>query len=308
MKLAFLFAGQGSQKVGMGLDLYQAYPQMQTYYDNITLDFDLKDCCFYDSKQLLTQTAYAQPSICATSMGIAQLLTSHGIVPSAVAGLSLGEYSALCYAKSMDLETLLTLTQKRGAIMEAACNDTMGMSAVLDLDGETIGRLCHEVQAHGICEIANYNANNQIVVTGDKKALEVFGELALAHGARRVVPLAVSGAFHSSLMKDAAKALRPVLAASNLQQPQLPLYHNASAQTGCADLVDYLASHMHSSVRFKQTIEQMVKDGIDCFVEIGPGNALTSFVRNIAPDVQVYNVQNVRSFEKVVQALGGQHG
>lgn len=308
MKTAFLFAGQGSQIVGMGKDFYDHCPLSKELMDDLHCDYDIKKLCFEGPQKTLDDTAYAQSSIVAASLMILEGLKSKGIKPDACAGLSLGEYSALCCAGSIDPQTTIDIVRQRGILMANALpKGTTGMCAVLGLNADAIQEVCNKVRSHGlILEVANYNCPGQIVVTGQNEALEMATPMLQEKGARRVLPLSVSGAFHSSLLVSASNQLEEVLKASSLSFPSLPVYHNVDGMVHkyetIEDLIKIMKQQICQSVYFEQTIQNMIKDGIDTFVEIGPGKTLTGFVRKINRNVNVFTINTMEDVERMLQS------
>lgn len=304
MKIGFLFAGQGSQKVGMGADLYARYDSAKEIYDNLNLDFDIKQLCFEGPAEKLNDTAYAQSCIVATSMAIANILVAHGIQPAYTAGLSLGEYSALTFAGAMSVADACAIVRQRGRIMAAALPaGTTKMVAVMAMDEKLIMKACEAVTDVGVCSIANYNAPGQIVITGENRAVDAVIELLKEKGLRRAIPLNVSGAFHSPLLTDASLQLKAVLDNYDIKQPRLPVVYNVTGTEGNQPVVDLLVQQIKSSVRFMQSVEYMISQGVDTFVEIGPGNSLAGFVRRINRDIPVYTVEDISSLNKALEAL-----
>lgn len=301
MKTAFLFAGQGVQKVGMGADVYLKYPAARKVYDAINLDFDLKKLCFEGPQEQLNDTNFTQSCLLVTSLAIAHAAVAEGIIPSTVAGLSLGEYSALTFAKVFTLSDAVNLVRKRGQIMATALPlGTSSMAAVLSDDIALIESVCQDeqVKSLGVCEIANKNSVNQTVISGHNEALAKATELLLARGVRRVMPLNVSGAFHSSLLIEASKELNVLLNKVPIQRPLIDVYFNISGQPE-SDIISALTRQIHSTVQFVSTIENMVRDGVDTFVEIGPGTVLSGFVKKIAPKVKVFAIEDEASILKL---------
>lgn len=305
MKTAFLFAGQGAQTPGMGKDFYEHNTAARQLMDSLTCGFDIRQIAYEGPAETLNNTAYCQPCIVAVSCSICKALEDAGIVPDMVAGLSLGEYSALAAAGAMTPQTAVSIVEERGKIMANALPaGTTGMAAVLNLDRDAILAVCDSVTHDGqVLEIANYNCPGQIVITGHKEALAEAEPLLLEKGARRVVPLIVSGAFHSSLLNEASKQLNKVLEQSPLCAPDIPVYHNL---TGCdehvrtkQELVELLTKQISHSVRMEETIRNMIEDGADTFVEIGPGKTLSGFVRKISRDVKVYTINTMEDFERI---------
>lgn len=304
MKIGFLFAGQGSQKVGMGADLYARYDSAKEIYDNLNLDFDIKQLCFEGPAEKLNDTAYAQSCIVATSMAIANILVAHGIQPAYTAGLSLGEYSALTFAGAMSVADACAIVRQRGRIMAAALPaGTTKMVAVMAMDEKIILDACNAVADVGVCSIANYNAPGQIVITGENSAVDAAIELLKGKGLRRAIPLNVSGAFHSPLLTDASLQLKAVLDNYDIKQPRLPVVYNVTGTESNQPVADLLVQQIKSSVRFMQSVEYMISQGVDTFVEIGPGNSLAGFVRRINRDIPVYTVEDIPSLNKALEAL-----
>ena len=304
MKIGILFAGQGSQHVGMGKDFYERYPQARAVFDQVQIDLDVKKCCFEGTQEELNDTAVAQPCIFTTSTAIAAVLRSEGIQGEAVAGLSLGEYSALSYAGVFSPEQGAALVRERGKIMAAALpKGTSGMAAVLNMDASIIQEVCEEVKETGVCEIANYNCPGQIVISGEKAAVEAASAKLKERGARRVIPLAVSGAFHTSLLQDASVELKKVLDTYTFAQPQLPVIANVSGQVEQRDVKDVLREQICHSVHFTQSIQTMLDMGIDTFIEIGPGHTLSGFVRKTNRNVKTYSIDTVEDLEKLLKEV-----
>lgn len=305
MKIGFLFAGQGAQIAGMGQDFYEQIPCFKQRYDQINLDFDLKKISFSD-QETLDQTQYAQAAIFAMSGAIADCFKEEGINPDMVAGLSLGEYSAYYAANSFDYETGIQLTRNRGKIMGNALKPgTSGMAAILMLDEATLQSVCDEVQPLGVCVIANYNAPGQLVISGEMQALEKAMELALEKGARKALQLSVSGAFHSPLLKEASKELNTLLMEAKLHPTTIPLVSNCSGNVESEEPISLLTKQMHSPVYFEKSIKTMIAEGIDTFIEIGPGKTCSAFVRKIDRTMKIYNVDTVDAYLKTVESLKG---
>lgn len=308
MKTAFLFSGQGAQYPGMGKELYERYACAREVFDSIHLDVDIKTLCFDGPQETLNDTQYTQAAIFAHSMAAAAVLTEAGIHGDVCAGLSLGEYSALCYAHSFSLQEGAEILRQRGKLMANALPaGTSAMAAVLMLDEKAILAACDEVKSIGVCEIANYNCPGQIVITGEKEAVEACGKLCLEKGARRVIPLQVSGAFHSSLLTEAGKQLHEVLAGYTLKKPELPVYHNISAQVETRPLMDVLSEQISHSVRLEETIYHMLEAGVDTFIEVGPGKAISGFVKKCTKghDVKILHVEDEKSLQETIAQVKG---
>lgn len=307
MKTAFLFAGQGSQKPGMGRDFYENDSASRQLMDSLQCGFDLRTTAFEGPAEKLNDTAYCQASVVAVSLSILAALEARGIRPDVTAGLSLGEYSALSCAGAMSPQTAVSITEQRGRIMaEALPAGTTGMSAVLGLDQDVINEVCRSLSRPDcILEVANYNCPGQIVITGHREALETAAPVLQEKGARRVIPLTVSGAFHSSLLNDASVRLEKVLRGYELSAPSIPVYHNL---TGCdehassaEELISLLKQQISHSVRFEQTIRNMIADGVGTFVEIGPGKTLSGFVRKTDRNVRVYSIDTWQDLERMME-------
>ena len=304
MKIGFLFAGQGAQHPGMGKDFYEHYDCARAVYDSVDIDIDVKQLCFAGTQEELNDTAVAQPCIPTTSSAIVSVLRAHGIEASAVAGLSLGEYSALAYAGVFTPAQGASLVRARGKIMaEALPAGTSGMAAVLNTEASVIREVCEEVRTIGVCEIANYNCPGQIVISGQKAAVEAATEKLKERGASRVIPLAVSGAFHTSLLQEASQKLEQVLQTYTFASPGVPVIANVSGVQETRDLKEVLKEQICHSVQFTQSIETMLAMGIDTFIEIGPGHSLSGFVRKTSRDVKTYSIDTVADMEKVLQEV-----
>ncbi len=308
MKLAFLYAGQGSQHAGMGKDLYQL-PEFAAVLDSVQLDFDLKTLCFEGPEETLAQTRYTQPCMVAFACGVTALLAAEGIRPDAAAGLSLGEYSALACAGVFTPSQAISLAAFRGdAMAKAVQGRPCGMTAVLGLDREKLAACCAEAADKGVCEIANYNCPGQLVIAGDEAAVTAAGELAKAAGARRCVPLKVSGPFHTSLMAPAGQALEERFAGETFGAEQLPVVFNClgRARTAEEEIPALLVRQVQSSVYFEDSIRWLEENGFDTVVEIGPGKALSAFVKKTAKSIRVLNVEDIPSLQATLAALKGE--
>ena len=304
MKIGFLFAGQGSQHPGMGKDFYEQYDAARRLYDSIDIDIPVKELCFNGTQEQLNDTAVAQPCILATSSAIAAVLSEKGIHADVAAGLSLGEYSALAYAGVFTPQEGAKLVRQRGKIMAAALPEgTSGMAAVLNTEESVIAEVCAEVKEIGVCEIANYNCPGQIVISGQKEAVAAASEKLKARGARRVIPLQVSGAFHTSLLNEASVQLREVLDTYAFGEEEIPVINNVSGKVETRDLREVLQEQICHSVHFTQSLQAMIDMGVELFIEIGPGHALSGFVRKTTKEVPVYHIDTTENLEKVLKEV-----
>lgn len=308
VKLAFLFAGQGTQHVGMGRDLYEAYPQCRTVFDHAVPGFSLKEVMFGGPEERLSDTRYTQPCMVAFAAAVTNILAEKGIRPALAAGLSLGEYSALCAAGALSPEEAVDLAAFRGDAMARAVEGrACAMSAVLMLANERLQTCCDDASHLGVAEIANLNCPGQTVIGGDAAAVAEAGRLALERGARRVMPLKVSGAFHTSLMAPAGEALRERFRRVHFARPAIPVYFNyLGGPMGEGDTIpELLVRQVQSAVHMEDTIRAMERAGVDTAVEIGPGRALSGFVKKTAKSIKTYAVETAEDVDAVVQALKG---
>ena len=309
MKLAFLYAGQGSQHVGMGKDLYEANAAFRQVLDSVDPGFDVKKICFEGPDEVLTQTQYTQPCMVAFAAGVTAVLYEKGVRPAMAAGLSLGEYSALCAAGVLDPVTAIDLVAFRGKAMAEAVKDRpSAMAAVLMLGREELQKCCDEASRLGVAEIANLNCPGQIVIGGDAAAVEEAGRLAKEAGARRCLPLKVSGPFHTSLMAPAGDALREKFKEISFGPMAFPVLFNCLGhEMGPEDTIPALLERqVQSSVYLEDTIRRLEELGVDTVVEIGPGKALSGFVRKTAPEIKTWAVETCADIEALAVALKGE--
>lgn len=307
MKLAFVYAGQGSQRAGMGRDLYEAYPAVRRALDAVQLDFDVKKLCFEGPEEQLARTEYTQPCLAAFAVAVTEELRGRGIEPTMAAGLSLGEYSALWAAGALTAGQLLALVRHRGQAMErAARGQSTAMLALLGAAPEDVEKAVEEARPAGFVQVANYNCPGQIVIAGEEGAAHRAAELA---GAKRVIPLAVSGPFHTERMAPAAEELRQYFAQHPFAPPRIPVVHNATGralQPG-ETLEQVLVRQVMSPVRFDACIRTMAQAGVDTIVEIGPGHALCGFIRKTAPQIKAVAIEDCASLEAAVALCRGEN-
>jgi [acyl-carrier-protein] S-malonyltransferase len=298
---AFLFPGQGSQYVGMGQDLSEAYPEARATFDQAdkVLGFALSDLCFNGPEEALNDTINTQPAIFVISVASLRALESSRLqAPSFVAGHSLGEYSALVAAGAMDFAAGLQLVRERGRLMkEAGERSPGGMAAVLGLETEVVDQVCRQAREEtgGIIQVANYNSPGQIVISGDFRARDVAIELAKAEGAKRVVPLAVSIAAHSPLMECITDEFRQAVEATEFRMPTVPVVANVSAAPleSVQTIREELVQQLTSPVRWVESVRYMIGQGVTEFVEIGPKDVLKKLMRRIDKSVQATSVGDV---------------
>ena len=307
MKLGFLYAGQGSQHPGMGADLY-ADPIFRATFDRAAerVDFDLKEVCFTDRQGVLNQTRYTQPCMVAFAVAMTALLKHRGIVPAAAAGLSLGEYSALHAAGVLDAETVTELVAFRGKAMEqAAAGKPSSMMAVLGLDRKPLQEACSAASALGCVVIANYNCPGQLVIGGEQAAVAQAAALAKEAGARRCMPLKVSGPFHTPLMAPAGAALEERFRTVTFAQPQITVVFNCLGDVKPEDTTvpELLVRQVQSSVYMEDSIRRMAALGMDALIEIGPGRVLSGFIKKTTPQLPVYAVETAEDVQQLTQLL-----
>lgn len=303
-KTAFLFPGQGAQKTGMGQDFYEKFPSAREIFDQASqwLSLDMKALCF-EKNDRLNLTEYTQAALVTTCLAMEKVVEEYGLRPDVTAGLSLGEYCAIAVSGGMSVQDAITTVRKRGILMEQAVPAGEGsMAAVMGLDADKIQEVLGGMKA----EIANYNCPGQIVITGPKAAVEEASVKLKETGARRVLPLTVSGPFHSSMLQNAGKELEKELSKVKFSSLKIPYVTNVTAQyvTDFKETKDLLAKQISSSVRWQQSVEKMLEDGVDTFVEIGPGKTLTGFMKKIAPDAKAYNIQKVEDLELLPEIMG----
>ncbi|MGL4736122.1 MAG: ACP S-malonyltransferase [Cellulosilyticaceae bacterium] len=311
MKIAFLFSGQGAQYPGMGKDLYENYTESREIFDQASkvLDWDVKEVCFEDSKGIINQTRYTQSALFTTTMAAYEVLKAQGVTAEAVIGFSLGEYSALVASGILSFEEALRLVEKRACYMEdAAQSRNGGMAAVIGLEASAIEAVCEQVSKEGfIVTLANDNCPGQVVISGEQSAIDQAALRLKEAGAKRIMPLRVSGAFHSPLMDEAATKLSSELDQFEFKQVAVPIVSNVTATYMQADEArENIPLQIVNGVRFRESIMKLLDEGFDTFIEIGVKKTLCGFVNKISKDAKTLNVEDTESLKKVLEELGGE--
>lgn len=303
-KIGFVFPGQGSQYIGMGKCFYDNYEVAKEVYRKASqaTGLDVEALCFTENEKI-NITEYTQIAMLATEVAILKVVEEQGIQADVCAGLSLGEYGALAAADVMSLEDLFHLIRMRGIFMQEAYPIGGAMTAVLGLDADTIARICDETE--GIVSVANYNCPGQIVITGEEAAVSKAGAKLSEAGAKRCVPLKVSGPFHSELLKGAGEKLAEELQSIVLRQPKIPYVCNVEADyvTTIDMIKELLVNQVSRSVRWQQSVERMIEDGVDTIIEIGPGKTLTGFMRKIDKTMKTMNVETLEDLQHVMEEM-----
>lgn len=307
-KIAFIFPGQGAQYEGMGKELAENLQCSKAVFEaaNEALGFDLSGLCFGGPKEELDKTENTQPAILTTSIAALKALEEQGIKPDVVCGLSLGEYSALVASEVFNFSDAVKLVKRRGKFMQEAVPAGIGtMAAIMGLEAEAVRELCSEASSAGIIEPANFNCPGQIVIAGEIKAVEVACEIAKAMGAKRAIQLAVSAPFHTSMLKPAAEKLEAELNNVVIGDIKIPVITNVTAQYvgDKSELKEILKKQVMSSVLWEDTVRLLVKDGVDTFIEVGPGKVLSGFVKKVDKNLKVLNVEDMASLNKTIEAL-----
>ena len=309
MKTAFLYAGQGSQVKGMGKDLYEAFPAFRKAYDEAELDFDVKTLSFEDPEGKINETRYTQPALVAFACGMTAVLRENGITPDYALGLSLGEYSALEAASVFSAKTAVEMVAFRGKKMEEASKGIeSSMAAILGMSEEALDKVCKEVG--GAVSLCNLNCPGQIVIGGEKKAVEEASKLALEAGAKKAIPLKVSGPFHTSFMKSAGEALREYFKDISFREGTCPVLHNflgRERQEGDPSVPELLVEQVQKPVRMEEDLRRLLELEVRNFVEIGPGKTISGFLKKTAKDMgiedfEVVSLENKEELEAFLES------
>ncbi len=307
MKIGFLFPGQGAQSVGMGKDLYDEYEEYRNVYKRVKefTGVDVEDITFNSSEEVLSQTKNTQICILTMSLAILELLKKENIEAIASCGLSLGEYSALINSGALSFEDGVKIVKTRGELMQNLCPEgTWSMAAILGLDEETVIKVCDEITT-GFVAPANFNCPGQIVISGEKEAVDEAIEKAKSAGAKRALELKTSGPFHTKMLEKASIELKKELEKVQINSFETKVIKNIDGKEYLEndDVKDILSKHIINPVKFEQSLKTMIDMGVDTFVEIGPGKTLTGFVKKINRDLNVYNINNVESLMKFRDVL-----
>lgn len=303
-KLAFVFPGQGAQYVGMGKDFYENIPVCREVYDlaSEVTELDIPDICFQENENI-NITEYTQIAMLATEAAILRVLQEKGVKAQVHGGLSLGEYGALIASGVMRMEDAFRVVRQRGILMQNEVPSGGAMSAVIGMDGEKIAEICETVS--GMVSVANYNCPGQIVITGEEGAVASASEKLKEAGARRCIPLKVSGPFHSKMLEGAGKKLGKVLENVQIREFDTPYITNVTADyiTESSEVKELLVKQVSSPVKWQQSVEKMIGDGVDTFIEIGPGRTLSGFLKKIDRNVKGLNIEKLEDLDKVLKEI-----
>ena len=303
-KIAFVFPGQGAQYTGMGKDFYEQISVCKEVFEKASevTGIDIPFLCFEENSDL-NVTEYTQIAMLAVEAAILKAVEERGIASEVNAGLSLGEYGALIASRVLSLEDAFKVIRQRGKFMQEAVPTGGAMAAVIGMEGEKIAQICDETE--GIVSVANYNCPGQIVITGEAEAVAKAGETLKISGARRVLLLNVSGPFHSAMLKDAGRKLADALKNVEIHPIETPYISNVTAEyvTETEQVADLLTSQISAPVKWQQSVEKMIENGINIFIEIGPGKTLTGFLKKINRSIQSFNIEKVEDLDTVAAAL-----
>ena len=309
MKIGFLFAGQGSQVVGMGKEMYDAYSSVRKIYDDVykITGIDIAKISFEGPEETLNRTKYSQLAILTMSLAIVEILKENGILANMTAGLSLGEYTALIYSKAISFEDGVKLVKKRGEYMEELVpNGDWLMSAILGLSDEKVVEICNKVK-NGFVVPVNFNCKGQVVISGEKDAVIEASNIAKEIGAKKVRELKTAGPFHTKMLKEASNALKKDLDLVSFSSIQVPVVKNIDGMLYEKNdkINEILASHMINPVYFSKQIETMIENDIDTFIEIGPGKTLSGFVKRTETEKEknIFNTSNISTLEETINFI-----
>ncbi|QEK12021.1 ACP S-malonyltransferase [Crassaminicella thermophila] len=311
-KIAFVFPGQGAQYVGMGKDIVENFEVANNVFElaSEAIGYDMKKMCFEGPEEELKKTENTQPAILTTCIAIAKVLEEKGIVPDITAGLSLGEYASLVISKAMDFKDAVSLVKKRGKYMQEAVPLGIGtMAAILGMQREDLEKALERAEEFGIVEAANFNSPGQIVISGEVKAVEKACEFAKELGAKKAVMLPVSAPFHCSMLIPAGEKLELELKNIDIKDLQIPVIANVHADyyKDKKEVIDLLVKQVSNSVLWEDSVIRMMEDGVDTFIEIGPGKSLSQFIKKISKKVKkqviTYNIENSETLDKVLDNL-----
>ena len=306
MATAFVYSGQGAQYFGMGQELYNEYAVVRAVFEeaSATLGYDVAELCFQENDKLHL-TEYTQPAILTVSYALDQLLAEKGIQPDFVAGLSLGEYTALVKANAFSFNEAISLVAKRGKYMSEAVPAGRGkMAAVMNAERAVIEESCREASETAYVAPANYNMPTQIVIGGEIEGVNKAIEILESKGVKRIIPLNVSGPFHTALLHPAAEKLEGAFSDLTVDEPKIPVVGNTEATIVTRDAIKgLLVRQIESPVLWEDSVRKLVDLGVDTFVEVGPGTTLSKFIKKINKEVSVYNVEDLKSLNKTLEAL-----